>query len=183
MKRKLQRRPSVLLLAFAMIGLLSVACRSTQPASTQVDDAAITAKVKTKLTADPEINPFNVDVDTEEGVVYLRGRVEDAGTRAEAVKLARNTQGVVRVVNEITLGDKSIGERLTDSEIVSRVKTKLTADPEVNPFNIDVDANDGVVTLSGRVRTSDQKREAGDLARGTKGVRSVKNQLRVGETD
>ena len=40
------------------------ACATNRPAGDQVDDAAITAKVKAKLAADPELNPFKINVDT-----------------------------------------------------------------------------------------------------------------------
>ena len=92
----------VLVLALAL-----GACSSTKSAGTQVDDAAITTKVKAKLAADGDINPFNIDVDTNEGVVTLQGRVakEEARTKAEA--LARETDGVRRVINLVKVGDNS----------------------------------------------------------------------------
>ena len=64
-----------------------------------LDDAAITAKVKARLTADPEVNPLHVDVDTIEGRVTLNGIVATRAQRDEAEKLARGTEGVVEVVN------------------------------------------------------------------------------------
>ncbi len=98
----------VSLVCFAMVALLAlVACSSTRSAGAQVDDAAITAAVKAKLAADGDINPFNIDVDTNEAVVTLQGRVakEEARTKAEA--LARETDGVKRVVNLVKVGDRS----------------------------------------------------------------------------
>ncbi|HVR95813.1 MAG TPA: BON domain-containing protein [Thermoanaerobaculia bacterium] len=89
-----------LLLAFG-------ACSSTQTAGTQVDDAAITAAVKAKLAADGDINPFNIDVDTNEGVVTLQGRVEKEEARTKSEQLARDTENVRRVINLIKVGDRS----------------------------------------------------------------------------
>ena len=98
----------ILLLVLAVVAVTSlVACSSTTTAGTQVDDAAITAAVKSKLAADGDINPFNIDVDTNEGVVTLQGRVEKAEARAEAEELARTTDGVKRVINLIKVGDQS----------------------------------------------------------------------------
>ncbi len=68
-------RLQVICLALIMALALS-ACSSTKSAGTQVDDAAITAKVKAKLAADGDINPFNIDVDTNEGEVSCRDRQE-----------------------------------------------------------------------------------------------------------
>lgn len=99
-------RISVVVLAVVM-ALGMVACSSNRTPGTQVDDAAITAAVKGKLAADTDINPFNIDVDTNEGVVTLQGRVEKEEARTKAEQLARETDGVSRVVNLIKVGDQS----------------------------------------------------------------------------
>ena len=107
-------------LAFACIACWSLAARATPQnppltpgavllpaAGTQVDDAAITASVKAKLAADGDINPFNIDVDTNEGVVTLQGRVDKEEARTKAEQLARETDGVKRVINLVKVGDRS----------------------------------------------------------------------------
>ena len=98
----------------AIVGLLALAslfgttgCSSTVPVEQQIDDASITTQVKSKLAADPEVAAHNIDVDTNEGVVTLSGRVDDGAERAEAEKLARNTDGVRRVINNLKVGDAS----------------------------------------------------------------------------
>jgi hyperosmotically inducible protein len=171
------------LLVATLVAVGLVACSSTQPPGEQLDDAAITAAIKAKYTGDPEINPLNIDVDTNEGVVTLSGRVDDRVTHDEAIKLARNTDGVTRVIDRIEVNATSatVGEKIDDAAITAKVKAKITADDMLNPFNIDVDTNDGVVTLSGRVQTADAKNRAGELARGTDGVKSVHNDLKVGD--
>ena len=96
------------LVCCAVMVLLALgACSSTRTPGTQVDDAAITAAVKAKLATDGDINPFNIDVDTNEGVVTLQGRVEKEAARTKAEQLARETDGVKRVVNLVKVGDKS----------------------------------------------------------------------------
>ena len=99
-------RVPVVCLALVLAMAVS-ACSTTKSAGTQVDDAYITARVKAKLAADGEINPFNIDVDTNEGVVTLQGRVKKAETRTKAEQYARQTGGVKRVINLITVGDKT----------------------------------------------------------------------------
>ncbi len=68
-----------------------------------LDDAAVTARVKAALIADPGLSALKIDVDSEHGVVTLRGSVEsaEAGTHAEA--LARGTEGVVSVDNQLVV--------------------------------------------------------------------------------
>jgi len=77
--------------------------QTTAKATQVVEDPAITAAVKSKLLADTTVSGLKIDVDTKDGVVTLNG---NAATRAEAqraVKLARGTSGVKRVVNNLTV--------------------------------------------------------------------------------
>jgi hyperosmotically inducible periplasmic protein len=71
------------------------------------------------------------------------------------------------------------GEVATDATITSAVKTKLLGDPDVKGLNIDVDTSNGVVTLTGVVHTAAERTEAMRLARNTKGVKNVKNNLKL----
>ncbi len=174
-------RPRLGLLALGAVVLLGAACASTQTAGEQLDDSAITTKITTKLAADPEINPFNIDVDTMDGVVTLRGEVEKELARTEAESHARATKGVRSVHNEIRVVPEKYedDEEGSDAWITTKVKAKLIADPQLNPFNIDVDTQDGVVTLSGRVKDNAARAEAEKLARDTEGVIRVANQLQT----
>jgi hyperosmotically inducible periplasmic protein len=101
------------LTALAIAGLafcstpLFYSCSTTQPASEQMSDAGITSKIKAKFVGDPDVKALDVGVETEEGVVYLTGRVNNQQQKEEAERLAKDTKGVIRVVNHITVGDKS----------------------------------------------------------------------------
>lgn len=155
-------------------------CATTQPVGQQIDDATLTARVKTKLAADPQVNPFNIDVDTTNGVVTLRGRVRDDETRAEAEKLAQDTSGVRAVHNEITVGErKTMGERVSDTLLVTEIEGRLAVDSLVNPFNIDVSAQDGVVILTGVVRDEATRLRAAEIAGKVDGVVRVRNEIEV----
>ena len=146
----------------------------------EIDDATITTKVEAKLTGDPEVSAYNVDVDTNDGVVRLSGEVEKPEAKAEAEKLARDTEGVRRVINDIVIGEgRDPGDRLSDTEITTKVKAKITGDGDLSPFNINVDTKDGVVTLRGTVKSMESKQEAERIARDTSGVKSVDNLLQV----
>jgi len=80
--------------------------RANERVKPYVRDAELTATVKTKLAADPEINPFQIDVDTVDGKVTLTGKVPSEGDRDEAERLARDTEGVVDVVNNLEVGPR-----------------------------------------------------------------------------
>src|SRR5437868_4394770 len=67
----------------------------------------------------------------------------------------------------------------TDSGITTAVKTKLVADDTVKARQISVDTKDKVVTLTGEVRTQEEKDRAVQIARNTDGVRDVIDQVSV----
>jgi hyperosmotically inducible periplasmic protein len=72
-------------------------------AGQNVDDATITAQVKTKLAAEKPATLTKVDVDTNQGTVYLTGNVENATVKARATELARQVAGVRDVVNNLKI--------------------------------------------------------------------------------
>jgi osmotically-inducible protein OsmY len=68
-----------------------------------LNDANITATVKTKLAGDPAINAIYVNVDTSHGQVTLSGKVALAEQKVEAEKVARKVEGVTSVVNQLVV--------------------------------------------------------------------------------
>jgi osmotically-inducible protein OsmY len=69
-----------------------------------VEDAALTAKVKTRLMADSRVAALDIDVGGQNGIVTLKGSVKDEQEKAAAEEVARATEGVIDVVNMITPG-------------------------------------------------------------------------------
>jgi osmotically-inducible protein OsmY len=188
------RRTRLLLAVFAA-ATLAAACAET--------DAGITTKVKTRLAADDTVKAYQIDVDTKDKVVTLNGTVDSEVAKERAVMVARETTGVASVVDNITVagrdadlgspggagtnggtngdGDRAgrTGSTFDDGSITVAVKAKLVGDPDVSGLKIDVDTADGVVTLSGDVKSQAQRDEAVRLARETDGVRDVKDKLTV----
>lgn len=69
-----------------------------------VTDAAVTSAVKAKFLADTAVSGLKIDVDTRGGVVTLNGTVTSKTEVDKAVSLARETDGVARVVNNLRIG-------------------------------------------------------------------------------
>jgi osmotically-inducible protein OsmY len=74
---------------------------------------------------------------------------------------------------------ESTGEYVTDSWITTKVKTSLATDPNVKATEVNVETFKGTVQLSGFVSSDAAMRRAVQIARETKGVTSVKNDMRV----
>jgi len=69
-------------------------------------DASITGAVKSKLLGDTKVGGLDINVDTKDNVVTLTGKVHSAAEKAEAVRLAKTTTGVKRVVDNLTIEPK-----------------------------------------------------------------------------
>jgi hyperosmotically inducible protein len=69
-----------------------------------IDDAGTTMRVKSRLLEDPIVKGLQIDVDTREGVVFLTGSVGSEQEKQQAVKLARETEGVKDVQANLTVG-------------------------------------------------------------------------------
>jgi len=67
------------------------------------DDAAITAKVKAAILAEPGLKSLQINVDTKDGTVTLSGIVDNADLRERAKQLASSTAGVKGVVDQLNV--------------------------------------------------------------------------------
>lgn len=153
----------------------------------------ITTKIQAQYFINPEIKPWNIDVTTaNNGVVTLEGEVDSADDKAEAVRIARSTEGVSRVEDRLRVSgeaapatpDAAAVER-PDIWLTAKVQSKYFLDDEVKGRDIDVTTSNGVVTLTGRVDNEAERRQALALARNTEGVKNVVDRLEIGagETD
>lgn len=73
--------------------------------------------------------------------------------------------------------DRSMGEVIDDATIVAKVKSSLLASSEVEGLDVNVDARNGVVTLSGSADTMAERASAERLAKAADGVKSVDNKI------
>ena len=81
--------------ALAIVAMFAVSCAQSDP--------GITTAVKSKLAADDTVKSYRIDVDTKDRVVTLSGAVDTAAARTKAVEIARGTNGVRDVVDQLTV--------------------------------------------------------------------------------
>ncbi|RFC33809.1 MAG: hyperosmotically inducible protein [Candidatus Nitrotoga sp. SPKER] len=182
-----------LVLIVSMTGILSfTGCGKTQEngsqaaanttVGTEIDDSIITAKVKSKLLADQDIKGFDLKVETHKGDVQLSGFVDSQVQIDHAMMITRSVEGVKNVDNRVSLknnGGTTMGVKVDDSIVTSKVKSSLLADPDIKSFDIAVITNNGEVQLSGFVDNQAQIDRAADVVRKTEGVQNVINELRI----
>ena len=95
------RLSAAMLVIVLVAPLLLTACGKTTGET--IDDATITARVKTSLLNDPLTQGLRIDVDTFKGVVTLSGGVKSAAERDKAIDIARKTPGVVDVKSTLQI--------------------------------------------------------------------------------
>jgi hyperosmotically inducible protein len=140
-----------------------------------MDDSATTAKDKT-------IKSTDISVKTEIGTVTLSGFVGSQAQAEHAVEVAGKVEGVKSVSDKLHVKDEakqSVKAYAGDTATTSELKAKLLADDIVPSRNVKVETTDGVVQLSGEVKTQAQAERAESIAKAIDGVKSVKNDLVV----
>jgi osmotically-inducible protein OsmY len=172
---------------------------ASAPVVTDSNDARITANIQSKYFLDDRIKGRRINVTSNGGVVTLTGEVADDTERAQALLLARTTDGVTRVEDSLTVtasqptayaepsaapnGDVSaVAPAKADESLTARVQSQLSSDSRIKGAPIEVSAKNGVVLLQGTVGTAAAKQRALTLARGTDGVTQVVDRLRIGKT-
>ena len=119
-----------------------------------------------------------VEVLDDAGDIVLRGTVGSLVQRAEAVRAAAAVPGVRHVEDGLRVHVMGIDGR-TDADTEAAVLDALDADDEVHARDVEVDVDDGAVTLRGLVEIASQRERAQRIAMAVPGVTSVVNELRV----
>lgn len=171
-------------------------------AGDELADGWLITKIQSKFVADREIKATDIDVSSRDGVVTLKGRVQNEPMRSLAVAIAQNTNGVKQVVDQLsvmvaapvaparpanavssgavsTTGNAVPGSmpRTDDAMITSGIQAKYFLDDKVKARRIEVNSSNGIVTLHGEVRSDDERSQALLLARTTEGVQRVEDNL------
>jgi hyperosmotically inducible protein len=149
--------------------------------TTPVKDSWTTAKTKIALFGDDRVRGTQVNVETNKGVVMLRGTVDSDEAKKAAEEIARRTEHVKGVENELQVVAPRNREAAEDKDdlITKRVKQQFKKDASLRKAGIGVKTNAGVVSLTGKVRNITVSAQASEIAWSTPGVHSVKNDLRL----
>jgi len=147
----MQQRFAILISAASLV--VTAACSQS--------DTGITTAVKAKMAADDTVKASDINVDTHNHVVTLNGTVGSQAEKERAVLIARDTNGVTSVVDDIVVGPApaattgSLGEKAEDAAHDAKVKTEDAAhDAKVATENAAHDA---------KVKTENAADKAGEV--------------------
>lgn len=150
-----------------------------------IDDASITAAVKSKLSWNARTNGLDTEVSTMWSKVTLVGTVPTQRVKDLAGSLALNTRGVLSIDNQLVVDDAQPGraavaaqeasDDLADAWITAKVKSTFMYSSNVDGADISVSTSKGIVTLSGRMSNGAERALAIELAQNVRGVKSVQS--------
>ena len=154
-------------------------------------DAWIDGKAETVLLMNTNLNNFDINTDVKNGKVVLTGKVDSDLNKELAEELVLSLDGVSDVDNSLTVvksmdtKDKSSDTMddddndLTDAKITTVITTRFLFDSEVGGTDIDVDTDNGIVTLNGSVESEAEKQLAIEIAKNAEDVRDVVDELTI----
>lgn len=172
-------------LTFILCMFCVVEAAAGQAAGQAVDDSVLSTKVKAALASDRAVKARDIEVETRDGVVQLSGFVESEDARTAAVMRARSVDGVAEVRNDLSIrtDDRPAKGPVSDTVIAARVRDKLGNVKLADGSDVNVEVSEGVVQLSGFVKSDEEKVEAGDAAATVAGVRDVENHIALLDED
>ena len=98
MIRAFKRLAGALVVLFFMTGCQAL---TGQTVGESMDDSMITSSVKSQLASDKLVTLTRVEVETNNGIVYLTGQVQTAEQRSHIGSIASQVKGVKKVVNNV----------------------------------------------------------------------------------
>lgn len=173
--------------------------KPAQKSGNVITDSWITMKIHSQFIPEDSLEGSDIDVDTNGGVVSLKGTVLTAAGRDRAIAIAKATDGVKNVTNQLRIGPAhsdaadagrkagdatketagTTGRTITDGWLKSKIYSQYLTEDALDDSDIDIDVAKGAVSLNGSVRTAAGRERAEAIAKATDGVKSVKNNLKV----
>ena len=150
-----------------------------QSVKTNVSDSWVTSKTKIALFADERVKGRQISVETKNGMVMLRGKVDSAEAKMAAGDIATRVEHVKGVRNELQVVLPMDRPRVDtdDKAIMSMVEQRLKEDRQLKGAKINARVDSGVVTLTGEVKSLALSSRASEVLSDVPGVRAVRNDL------
>jgi hyperosmotically inducible protein len=156
----------------AALMIATAACGPRTPDYEKTADSALSSAALDKVDA---------DYDRDAKTIHLKGTVDTENERQKAADVVQKAVGDgTQVANEVTVANKDEDTANDfDGALETRLGELVDKESDLKDNNIDFDANNGVVTITGSVKSAAERDRVGDLARSQPGVKDVVNSLEV----
>jgi osmotically-inducible protein OsmY len=142
-------------------------------------DEQIRSNLEQALQWNPVIDAHNIRLSVREGVADMQGSVSTYWAKIRAEETAREIAGILNVVNRLTVVPT---EDYDDRRIAERVADALDRDSYISSDAVDVNVENGTVTLTGSVPGWGIYTRISDALSSIQGIVHVSNELRIEET-
>ena len=165
-------------------GIAGVAASESEKGlGTTINDTIIHAAI-TESMFKKDVNSFlGVKIRVDDGVVLLTGKVDKPQIRVEATRISWEPRGVIEVVNEIQVSQKSsIKDIAKDLAASTTIKGKLVADKNIKSVNFNIDVVNGIAYLSGVARTQKEMNLVLAYTKETNYINQLVNYIQLSES-
>lgn len=145
-------------------------------------DEIIKQEIIDQMAWDDRINVNKVYVKVQDGIVRLEGTVTGHTAKEAAEKDSFLVTGVKKVENYLEVKLPPDTKLPSDTVINQNIENNLNWNSQINAANVRIKTTDGIVKLTGKVNTYWERKIAEEIARNTKGVILVENELAVALT-
>ncbi len=167
---------SACVVVFCNLGIACAAPQTmAQSAAKLPTDKEIVLALTHQLFSDPYFSPKDIHIDATNGVVSLKGDVDNLRAKDVAVAMAESLRGVQSVVDRLNV--RPIAK--TDPLIKDEVRAALSLDPSTLPLDIVTTVKDQTVSFKGIVDSQAQVRLAIWVAKGIEGVKDIEDRIDV----
>lgn len=164
-----------MIMVLTLFFFLAPFCPGSLRAADQPKDELIALWIKEALIDDTRIDADRIEVSVDSGIVHLAGQVPDLASRKYADLEAKKVTGVRGVINEIIV----FVPTRSDADIARDLKRAFFSSADIGLREANVQVKDGRVTLTGQMDSWAHVAEAELIATELRGVKAVKNDLRV----
>lgn len=155
-------------------------------------DGWIESKLGTALALNKQLNPYTIDVRVNHTRATLEGEVNSDIAKELAQNIALAIEGIDSVTNKINVvqepaklamasksNDRDFAQYISDITTTAAIKTELSASKNIEALKIQVDTLNDKVTLSGEVKSPEEKALAQAIAAKQNDVKDVVNNLQI----
>ncbi|HEY4103340.1 MAG TPA: BON domain-containing protein [Polyangiaceae bacterium] len=151
-------------------GAVPSAAAQNAPSST---NSTVQSAVTAELRKDQRIDRSALSVQAKDGIVTLTGKVDNAFSKERATRVAEVVRGVRTVDNRLEV----VPEKRPDADVERDVGKALTYNAATAKMPVRAQVRNGVVTLTGTVRSWQEQQLAERIADAVRGVRFTQNDL------
>ncbi len=163
-----------------------------QDSKSAFKDGWVESKLETALILSKHLNPFDIDIRVDGDRATLEGEVHSDIDKELAENIALGVEGIDSVTNNINVIEKpskvaestapkgrTFAQYVADVSTTAAIKSELLASKNIKGLDIDVDTLNDKVTLSGKVKSLEEKALAQAIAAKHNDVKGVVNNLQV----